>query len=146
MALPEFDDKGDLPEGLHSATLAEVLARFGSGHEQRRTVTDVLCQIHRLVSDTGKLDRFVVFGSYVTAKPDPRDVDVVLVMRADFSMDACEGQTRVLFDHQRAEGEIGASIFWLCPSSLLRGSLEEFILGWGAKRDLTRRGIVEVIS
>jgi hypothetical protein len=146
MALPEFNSQGDLPEGLHKATLAEVVARFGSGAEARRQATAVLQRIHQLVAATGKLERFVVFGSYVTAKPDPRDVDVVLVMKDDFSLAACDEQTRVLFDHQRAEAEVGASIFWLCPSVLLRGSLEDFLLGWGTKRDLTRRGIVEVAS
>jgi hypothetical protein len=146
MALPEFNSQGDLPEGLHKATLAEVLERFGPGSEARREAAARLQRIHQLVSATGKVERFVVFGSYVTAEPEPRDVDVVLVMRDDFSLAACDEQTRVLFDHQRAEAEVGASIFWLCPSVLLRGSLEDFLLGWGIKRDLTRRGIVEVAT
>jgi len=67
-------------------------------------------------------------------------------MKDDFSLDACDETTRILFDHHRADIEVGASIFWLCPSVLLRGSLEDFLLGWGTKRDLTRRGIVEVVS
>jgi hypothetical protein len=146
MALPEFNNQGDLPEGLHKATLAEVLERFGPGSKARQEATAVLQRIHRLVSATGKLERFVIFGSYITAKPEPHDVDIVLVMKDDFSMAACDDQTRVLFDHQRAEGEVGASIFWLCPSVLLRGSLEDFLLGWGTKRDLSLRGIVEVAS
>jgi hypothetical protein len=69
-----------------------------------------------------------------------------LVIRDDFSLAACEEQTRALFDHQQAQARVGASIFWLCPGALLRGSLEDFLLGWGTKRDLTRRGIVEVTS
>lgn len=146
MALPDFNDQGDMPEGLHKATLAEVFERFGSGSEARQEATATLQKIHGLVTATGKLERFIIFGSYITAKPDPHDVDVVLVMKDDFSMAACHEQTRVLFDHQRAEGEIGASIFWLCPSVVLRGSLEDFLLGWGTKRDLTLRGIVEVDS
>ncbi len=146
MALPKFNSQGDLPEGLHKATLAEVLERFGTGSEARRETTAVLQRVHQLVVATGKLERFVVFGSYITAKAVPHDVDVVLVMKDDFSLAACAEPTRVLFDHQRAEAEVGASIFWLCPSVLLRGSLEDFLLGWGTKRDLTRRGIVEVVS
>jgi hypothetical protein len=146
MALPQFNNQGDLPEGLHKAALAEVLVRFGPGTEARRDATAVLQRIHQRVAATGKLERFVVFGSYVTAKPEPHDVDVVLVMKDDFSLAGCDEQTQVLFDHQRAEAEVGASIFWLCPSALLRGSLEDFLLGWGTKRDLTRRGIVEVAS
>jgi predicted nucleotidyltransferase len=144
--LPEFNNQGDLPEGMHKATLSEVLARFGHGSDERQAATTVLQRIYQLVAETGKLERFVIFGSYITAKPEPKDIDVVLVMKDDFSMAACDEQTRVLFDHQRAEGEVGASIFWLCPSALLRGSLEDFLLGWGTKRDLTLRGIVEVTS
>jgi hypothetical protein len=146
MALPEFNRHGDLPEGLHKATLAEVLKRFGTGSPARRQTTATLQRIHQLVVATGKLERFVIFGSYVTAKPDPHDVDVVLVMKDDFSLFSCDEQTRVLFDHQRAEGNVGASIFWLSPHALLRGSLQEFLLEWGIKRDLTRRGIIEVVS
>jgi hypothetical protein len=29
MPIPEFDSEGDLPEGVHQATLVEVLERFG---------------------------------------------------------------------------------------------------------------------
>lgn len=145
MALPHFNRQGDLPEGLHKAPLAEVLERFGPGSDARQKATAVLQRIHQLATATGKLERFVIFGSYITAKAEPHDVDVVLVMKDDFSMAAYDEETRILFNHQRAEGELGASIFWLCPSVLLRGSLEAFLLGWGTKRDLTVRGIVEVI-
>jgi predicted nucleotidyltransferase len=146
MALPEFNTNGDLPEGMHKATLAEVLERFGQGNEERQKATAVMQRIYQLSTATGKLKRFVIFGSYITAEPKPRDVDVVLVMADDFSLTACDAQTRVLFDHQQAQAQLGASIFWLCPSVLLRGTLEEFLLGWGTKRDLTVRGIIEVIS
>jgi hypothetical protein len=146
MTLPQSNDQGDLPEGIHMATLADVVECFGIGSMARRQATEVLQRIHRLVAATGKLERFVIFGSYITDKTDPQDVDIVLVMKDDFSMAACDMQTRILFDHQRAEGEVGARIFWLCPSALLRGTLEDFLLEWGIKRDLTLRGIVEVIS
>jgi hypothetical protein len=146
MALLQFNIQGDLPPGLHKVTLAEILKRFGPGSEARQAATAVLQRIHQLVTATGKLERFVIFGSYITAKPEPQDVDVVLVMKDDFSLAACDEQARALFDHQRAQAEVGASIFWLCPGALLRGTLEEFLLGWGTKRDLTLRGIVEVTS
>lgn len=146
MALPPFDDHGELPEGLHKASMVEVLVRFGPGSEARQQATAVLQTIHQRVTATGNLERFVIFGSYIPAKTEPQDVHVVLVMKDDFSMDACDEQTRILFDHQRAERAVGASIFWLCPGALLRGSLEEFLLGWGSKRDFTLRGIVEVIA
>ena len=32
MPLPAFDNRGDLPVGVHQATFAEVINRFGSGN------------------------------------------------------------------------------------------------------------------
>jgi hypothetical protein len=46
MALPSFDSLGDLPEGLHRATLSEVLARFAGGTRARQAATASLLQIH----------------------------------------------------------------------------------------------------
>ena len=90
------------------------------------------------------MDRVIIFGSYITTKPDPNDIDVVFVMRDDFEIHTCDESTRRLFDHLQATEEFGASVFWLRPSMLFLETLEEFIEGWQIKRDLTRRGIVEV--
>jgi hypothetical protein len=48
---------------------------------------------------TGKLDRLISFGSYITATPDPNDVDILLVMRNDFDVLARDEETQELFDH-----------------------------------------------
>jgi hypothetical protein len=65
MPLPEFNEFGDLPEGRHPASLAEAVARFGTGTSQRKAVTDRLQRIYQLALKTGQLARLVVFGSYV---------------------------------------------------------------------------------
>ncbi len=144
MPLPHFNSEGDLPPGVHQATMDEVLARFGTGAPQRQAITARLREIYELAGATGKLDRLVLFGSYITVKPKPNDVDIVLVMSDDFDLYACDGYTRSLFDHQRAAKAFGASIFWIRPAMLLRESLEEFIAHWQVKRDRTLRGIVEI--
>jgi predicted nucleotidyltransferase len=146
MQLPAFNVEGDLPVGLHRATLDEVLDRFGISTPQRLRVYQRLLRIHRVAETTGCLDRFVVFGSFVTSKPDPNDVDILLVMRDDFQLSACSGETRKLFYHDEAEAEFGASIFWIRPSMLVLDTIEDFVLHWQIKRDLGRRGIVEVIE
>ena len=38
MALPNLNDAGELPIGIHQATIDEVIAQFGSGTLQRETV------------------------------------------------------------------------------------------------------------
>jgi hypothetical protein len=77
MPLPDFNEFGDLPERNHSASLAEVFARFGSGTAQRKAVTDRLQRVFQLAVATGHLDRLVVFGSYVSDVDEPNDVDVI---------------------------------------------------------------------
>jgi hypothetical protein len=64
--LPEFNEFGDLPEGKHAASFAEVLARFDSGAAQRKAVAQRLQRIYELALATGRLDRLIVFGSYVS--------------------------------------------------------------------------------
>jgi hypothetical protein len=88
VALPGFNEEGDLPPGVHRATLAEVLQRFGSGSVQRRAVGDRLNRLYQLASLAGQLARFVVFGSFVTAKDEPNDVDIVLLMEDTFDLAA----------------------------------------------------------
>ncbi len=142
MPLPDFNSQGDLPPGVYQATLDEVLLRFGGGTAQRQAVTARLLQIWQLANTTGRTDRLVLFGSYITAKPDPNDIDILLVMRDDFDIQGCDEPTRGLLDHTQAAERFGASVFWIRPALLLLETLEEFITHWQIKRDGTRRGIV----
>jgi predicted nucleotidyltransferase len=145
MPLPEFNSQGDLPEGVHRATFDETLARFGQGALQRQLVTARLSRIYELARRTGRLERFVIFGSYVTAKPDPNDVDIILVMRDDFREQDLSEETLPVFNHLRAQRELGASVFWIRADVVLLETVDQFVAHWQVKRDLTRRGIIEII-
>ena len=144
MALPDFNDKGDLPEGVHQSTIDEVILRFGAGTPQRQLVTTNLLKIFQLAESTGKLERLIIFGSYITTKANPNDVDIVLVFYDDFDYTACDEQTKKLLDHNKAQKIFGASIFWIRPSLLISETLDEFIAHWQIKRNRTLRGIIEV--
>jgi hypothetical protein len=143
MALPAFNDNGDLPEGVHLASLDEIVRRFGTATPQRQNVTARLLRIHQLLLATGKLERLILYGSYVTVKAEPNDVDIFLVMAGDFDIDEHTGETRDLFSHIIAQRRFGASIFWVNRQTSF-ANVEDLIAGWQTKRDLTRRGIVEV--
>jgi hypothetical protein len=80
LALPPLTEEGELPAGVHQAPLSEVRARFGVSSTRRRTLILRLERIHRLAQATEHLARFVIFGSFVTSKPEPQDVDLFLVM------------------------------------------------------------------
>ncbi|OLE54765.1 MAG: hypothetical protein AUG51_06565 [Acidobacteria bacterium 13_1_20CM_3_53_8] len=142
---PEFDERGDLPIGIHQAILADVIEHFGSGTTQRRIVAQRLIRIYYLANSTGHVARFIIYGSFVTAKPSPNDVDIFLLMEDGFDKSRTSGETATLFEHLTAEDDIGASIFWMRRLSIL-GSEQELIEHWQTKRGKTRRGIVEVIN
>jgi hypothetical protein len=144
MPFPAFNEFGDLPEGSYMATLDEVVARFEAGSSQRQAITDRLRRICLLASATSQLDRLLVFGSYVSDVSEPNDVDVILVMRNEFRSEDCPAESLVLFDHARADRELGASIFWVRPDMLLGEPLEQFLAFWQTKRDGRRRGVVEI--
>jgi hypothetical protein len=99
MALPDFNIDGDLPPGVHRASWSEVMQRFGGGVDQRDVCTRRLAHIYELSKRTKCLRRFVIFGSYVTAKMEPNDVDVVLLMDDTFRLEHCPMESRGLFDH-----------------------------------------------
>jgi hypothetical protein len=141
----EFDDNGDLPVGVQQATLAEVLGHFGTSTAQRRLVGQRLERIYKLAFGTGLLARFVVFGSFVTAKPDPDDVDIFMLMDDSFELSAVRGETAIIFDHLAAQTVEGASVFWIRRMAAIGGE-QAALEHWQIKRDKTQRGIVEVIS
>ena len=143
--IPDFDDDGDLPIGVFPATLSQVLDRFGKGSGQREIVGRRLDRIYRLAFATGHLARVVVFGSFVTNKSEPNDVDVVIIMKDDFDPDQLSGEAALLFDHAAAQSHFGASVFWLRRFAIL-GDPQQFIEDWQIRRDRQRRGIIEIIQ
>ena len=145
MPLPDFDNNGDLPPGVHRAAWTDVMARFGEGSGQREVCTRRLAHLHERARRTGCLQRFIIFGSYVTAKTNPNDVDVILIMDDAFRLENCPMESRGLFDHAVAQARFGASIFWMRPALLIGETVEQFIVYWQIKRGGGQRGIVDVI-
>jgi len=80
LAVPALDASGWLPPGEHKCTLGEVQARFAStAHSLKRQQIFLALSEHLknpLVSD---LTRHVLInGGFVSSKPEPKDVDLVL--------------------------------------------------------------------
>ena|SRR5919108_38944 len=131
----DFNDNGDLPPGIHQATLAEVIEHFGKSTPERRS----------LVAKTGHLTRFIIFGSFTTNKPAPGDIDIFLLMEDTFDVSQLSNEAAPIFDHIVAQNYEGASIFWIRRLAALEGE-EATIEYWQLKRDGTKRGIVEVVK
>jgi hypothetical protein len=77
MSIPALQENGFLPPGLYLADLDEIRDRFGRTSERRRMLFNRLQMFVGAVRHVEALRMFVA-GSYVTAKTNPRDVDVVI--------------------------------------------------------------------
>jgi hypothetical protein len=144
MNLPSFNSDGDLPPGVYKVTLAEALSRFGRGTQQRQIVASRLSRIYQLVVSTGHLARFIVFGSFVTAKTEPDDVDLVFIMEDSFEVNAVAEDVAVVFRHDEADAQLGASIFWTKRSGAFGGE-QAMVEYWQLRREGGFRGILEII-
>jgi hypothetical protein len=145
VALPEFNKEGDLPIGVHRVFLAEVIARFGKSTHQRRLLAQRLQRIFSTAQATGYLKHFILFGSFITNKPEPNDIDVFLIMLNTFEPNNLTGESKLIFNHMGAENYEGASIFWIREEAAIGGE-QAMIEHWQLKRNKTRRGIIEIIQ
>jgi predicted nucleotidyltransferase len=140
----KFNESGDLPPGIHQATLLDIIEHFGKGSFKRVIVAERLQRIYLLTKETGQVARFIIFGSFVTDKPCPQDIDIFLLMKDTFDVRNVSGKARILFDHMAAHNYEGASIFWVRRLAAFDGE-EAAIKHWQLKRDGKKRGIVEVL-
>ncbi len=144
MPLPDLTESGDLPVGVHKTTMDGVLERFGSSSGRRKLLALRLKRVHDVAAQTGHLVHFVVFGSFVTSKHEPNDVDVFMIMDNTFEYGRLR-RARLLFEHGSAQDHFGCSVFWVRRMAAIGGE-RAAMADWQIKRDGTERGIVEIIG
>ncbi len=71
VVIPEFDENGNLPEGVHDATVEEVRARFAYNPTRQKLFDAFLEVLQSSKSPEVHLD-----GSFITTKEEPRDYDM----------------------------------------------------------------------
>ena len=81
-----------------------------------------------------------VFG---TGKDFPQDIDLLLIMRGDFNLDANPPDVKRVFDYVQGRIAFNADIFWT-KSSIREEAIGLWIETYQMTRDFESRGIVEV--
>jgi hypothetical protein len=143
VALPGFDESGNLPPGVHAATRDEVIARFGYT-AARLGLIDGLGRALKLLAEVG-CRRVWLDGSFVTQSErtlgrDPADfdlcwdiagVDLAMIAQREPALDPIRP------DRQALRRRYGGDLFFVTePLSI--GLLEDF----QHDRDGRRKGIV----
>jgi len=141
LPIPPLDEHGFLPAGLHLASLEQIEAQFGVITEVRRDLYRRLAEYVDLARHVGA-HRIFIGGSFVSSKPEPGDVDIVIWVGGNFTglLDALDEKaldlelrflTRTPQEAFAAFDEEGW-LDWVEFFSLVRG-----------RRDL-RKGLLEV--
>ncbi|MFZ2113272.1 MAG: hypothetical protein WAU77_06025 [Solirubrobacteraceae bacterium] len=71
--IPELDERGSLPPGIHQATWTEIMTRYATS-ARRRELLDGLLSALRSLRDAGCVVAYID-GGFVTAKEHPGDFD-----------------------------------------------------------------------
>ena len=88
--IPSLNQEGFLPEGLHDCRVEEIEARFGRFllSDRRPRLWARFKEFVAQAPAGGVIQAIVVDGSFVTAKPDPNDIDLVLIVPSDHDFSA----------------------------------------------------------
>ena len=144
MSLPEQNAHGLLPIGLHAASGAQVMARFGVGSTARERQAELLRQILAAASSYETIKRVLLWGSFVSDKAEPGDLDYSLVVSVDHR------RTIVAPEHRRflvpAEARQFSGVdpgFLVIPDYSLERYIEklDFV---SRDHDNQERGVVEI--
>ena len=82
MTIPPFTKEGFLPPGIHSASLNEILGRFSHASDRRQGLGVLLTEVVNAAGRYATIKRILVWGSFVTDKLEPNDLDYTLVVGA----------------------------------------------------------------
>lgn len=92
----------------------------------------------------GRLRRVFVWGSFVTEKPAPRDLDILLIMSESFEVDRLPAAAQAVFDSTRAKLSFESDVFW-ARASIGDDMLAVWLDTYQTSRSFRKRGIVELV-
>jgi hypothetical protein len=90
MPIPDFDENGLLPPGMHDCTLQEIGDRFGRFRTSNRR-PELYAKLQSYLTEVKNaqiIHSLIIEGSFVTSKPAPENIDFVIVMVEDHDFHA----------------------------------------------------------
>jgi hypothetical protein len=106
------DRRRGITLGVHIADWQEFEARFCSSSPRRVWLSGRLRILLEFAATGGKLRRIFVWGSFVTGKPAPGDIDILLIMDEDFETEIDSASAQAVFDSVRARLLFESDVFW----------------------------------
>jgi hypothetical protein len=131
--IPELNEIGYLPPGVHLASLDEVAERFGQESKIRRAQMDSIRWLVEIAKKAGAL-RLITNGSFVTDAFELNDVDCALLLSVDFPRD------------QNAASELDEGLPFI---DLSLAEAKEFVIMveelYATDLDAIPKGVIEIV-
>jgi len=124
-------------------TLAEIRQRYGTHTARRQFLWQRLQTIVQLLAATGALRRLYLFGSFVTEKPNPGDLDCLAVMASGFTTAHLTPALMTVFQHDVCRLYYQADVFWI-TEAVGQEHLEALLAVFARDRSGNPQPLVEV--
>lgn len=141
--IPDFQEAGLLPPGIHPASWDEFAERFVQFQETDRRIRigERLKSLYHEIRTSGIVRRLIVAGSYVTGKASPNDFDCVLVLDPAVVTTDLRPSQYNLVSRRMARRLYGGDVFAAIEGS---EALEEYLRFFQTTRDGESMGVVEI--
>jgi predicted nucleotidyltransferase len=101
---------------VSTASIQEIETRFGTSTPRRQFLFQQLQSLINRLRAIGGVKQIFLFGSFVTGKPSPNDIDLFVVMNRTFSTANLRGQDLDIFQHDLCRIKFQADLFWVTES------------------------------
>ena len=146
MPIPQLSNNGLLPAGIHVTTLNEIRERFGTFHGSDRRVLlfGRLVQLSSELRQSGLFSALIVDGSFVTAKPAPADIDIIVIFHPNHDWAADLGPSDyALVSRTALRRRFGFDVFL---AKAIGGAYERYVEFFGRVREdsSVRKGMLRI--
>ncbi|MGA9767680.1 MAG: hypothetical protein WBV94_01470 [Blastocatellia bacterium] len=144
--LPEFNSDGNLPAGVHRASLTEIEKRFGGFtiSDRRIKLFSKFKQLVEMTKFSGIVKRVIIGGSFVSAKPVPNDIDAVIVIAKDVEIETLAQSQHVVADRDALRRVLKGNDFDVIVVREETVRMQTIIEFFQSSRDNKPVGVVEV--
>jgi hypothetical protein len=125
------------------ASVEEIRARFGCGTPRREFLFQQFQAVLHRLRATGHVNQIYLFGSFVTGKEYPNDIDLLVIMSAAFSTASLSGKDLDVFQHDVCRILFNADVFWL-TDSVGADRIEDLLDVFSRNREGQAQPIIEV--
>jgi predicted nucleotidyltransferase len=124
------------------ASLDDLRLRFGTSTPRRQFLFRQLDIIIDQLRATRKLKQVFLFGSFVSGKASPNDVDLLVVMNAGFSTVQLGGKVLELFQHDVCRIRYHADLFWV-TEAVDKARIDDLLEVFSRDRDGRAQSVIE---